>query len=158
MSNYAQLADRAKVKQVADLAAVERHKELSAPACVFFAGVRNHLIEEMSKANVELSKRKAPLLDRNFMPGFSDELFLTYGTDSLCRIGIGIMSRGCRITAVLSGPPNGYEISRKEYLCAQDPNCREVFLPDGEGTDLIPQLPQRIAADIISGILIGRFD
>jgi hypothetical protein len=154
MVNYAQLADTAKVKQEADRLATERHRLLRTDPCVFFARVRAHLQEEMTKVNVELRKRRAALFDQNHLPGFPNEMFITYGTDSLCRVGLGIMEGGCRVTAIISGPPNGYEISRKAYLCDK-PVCQEER-PEGGRT--VPCRPEEVAVDIISGILRGRFD
>ncbi len=62
----------------------------------------------------------------------------------------------CRVTAIISGPPNGYELSRKEYLCNQDVACHEplpaVFKEIPEGS-----CPEEIAVDIISGVLRGGF-
>jgi hypothetical protein len=112
----------------------------------------------MKKANVELRKKGAAAIDQNHLPGFDTEAFLTLGTDSLCRVGLGIKTGECRITAVISGPPNGYEISRKEYLCLQDATCKEplnsgvVALPTAAAT------PREIAVDIISSFLVGKFD
>jgi hypothetical protein len=155
MVNYAKLADTAKVKQDADRSAADVHRQLRADPCVFFGRVRAHLLEEMKKANVELRKRGAAFLDQNHLPGFPNEMFLTYGTDSLCRVGLGIMGGGCRVTAVISGPPNGYEISRREYLCDQEGFCQEVRPDEGQ---IVACHPDGIAVDIISGILRGKFD
>ena len=155
MVDYAKLADTAKVKRDADRSAADRHKQLIADPSVFFGRVRAHLLEEMKKANVQLRKRGAAFLDQNHLPGFPNEMFLTYGTDSLCRVGLGIMGGGCRVTAIISGPPNGYEISRKVYLCDQEASCREV-LPGGRPA--VASHPDEIAVDIISSILVGKFD
>ena len=155
MVDYAKLADTAKVKRDADRSAADRHKQLIADPSVFYGRVRAHLQEEMKKANVQLRKRGAAFLDQNHLPGFPNEMFLTYGTDSLCRVGLGIMGGGCRVTAVISGPPNGYEISRKEYLCDQEAPRREA-LPVGGAA--VASRPDEIAVDIISGILRGKFD
>ena len=156
--NYAKLAEKAKMIQIADKLEAERHKQLRADPCAFFEKVKKHIEEEMYKANVELRKRKAAIFDRNYLPGFSDELFLTYGTDSLCRVGLGILGGGCRVTAVISGPPNGYEISRKEYLCNEDKACQEERPAIEGGIPPEGSCPEEIAVDIISGILRGGFD
>jgi hypothetical protein len=155
VADYVKLAEKAKARQEADRLATEDHKRLRADPCAFFERVAAHLIEEMKKANVELRKRKASTLEQNHLPGFSEEVFITYGTDALCRVGLGILGGGCRITAVISGPPNGYEISRKEYPCDQAADCREALPAVEEG---VPDCPDQIAADIISGILLGNFD
>jgi hypothetical protein len=155
--DYARLAETAKEKQEANRAASERHQQLRADPCVFFDSVKTHLVGEMTKANAELRKKGAAVLGRNHLPGFDDEVFLTYGTDALCRVGLGIMGGGCRVTAVLSGPPNGYEISRREYLCVQAENCSEVLHVGGAESSTVVACPNEIAADIISGILAGKF-
>jgi len=159
LANYAKLATIAKMKQEADKSAIDKHKELRVDdPCSFFEKVKAHIVEEMNKANVELRKMKAAVFDRNYLPGFPDELFLTYGTDSLCRVGLGVKYGNCRVTAIISGPPNGFELSRKEYLCNQDVSCHEPlpladseFPPEGS-------CPEEIAVDVISGILRGGFD
>jgi hypothetical protein len=155
--DYAKLADKAKVIQEADKLAAAKHKQLRADPCVFFERVKAHLAEEMNKANVELRKREAAILDRNHLPGFADDVFITYGTSSVCRVGLGILGGGCRITAVISGPPNGCEISRRVYLCSQEPSCQEEVPTGEEGSQALPTRPNEIAADIISGILLGKF-
>ena len=158
MVNYAKLADKAKRIQIADKMEAERHQQLRTDPCVFFEKVKTHIVEEMNKANAELRKRGAATFDRNHLSGFSDELFLTYGTDSLCRVGLGIIDGVCWVTAVFSGPPNGYILSRKEYLCNQDKACQEV-LPAVD-KEMPPEglCPEEIAVDIISGILRGGLD
>jgi hypothetical protein len=157
--NYAKLAVIAKVKQDADKSAIDQHKELRVDnPCSFFEKVKAHILEEMSKANEELRKRDAATFDRYFLPSFPDEMFLTFGTDSLCRIGLGVKGGNCRVTAIISGPPNGYELSRKEYLCNQDVACHE---PLPFATDEFPpegSCPEEIAVDVISGVLRGGFD
>jgi hypothetical protein len=120
--------------------------------------VKALVLEEMDKANVELRKKRVAILGQNHLPGFSGEMFLTYGTDSLCRVGLGILRGECRITAVISGPPNGYEISRREYICVQEASCSEVLHVGGAGSSTVVACPNEIAADIISGILLGKFD
>jgi len=157
MVDYASLAYKAKVKHDEDKLADERHGNLRTDPCAFFERVKAHLIEEMDMVNVELRKRGVPVLEQNHLPGFAKEMFLTYGTNSLCRVGLGIMGGGCRITAVICGPPNGYEISRKEFLCRQEGFCREVLCIGEAGLPTGVASPDEIAVDIISGVLVGRF-
>jgi hypothetical protein len=157
MTDYAKLADIAKLKEIVDHSAVEKHKELRADPCTFLERVKKHLMEEMNKANVELRKKRAPTFDRIHLPSLDEEVLLTYGTSSLCRVGLGIMSGGCRITAVISGPPNGYEISRREYRCKQEGGCREVLAVDESQSRTMAFSPDEVAADIISGVLVGKF-
>ncbi|MGA2889913.1 MAG: hypothetical protein ABSE51_17845 [Terracidiphilus sp.] len=159
MFDYSKLADYAKLTQVADQLAIERHNKLKGDRCAFFDKIRAHLIEEMKKANAELRKRgAAALIDQNHLPTYSEELFLTYGTDSLCRVGLGVRGGGCQITAVISGPPNGYEISKKEYTCSQDKLCGVILSEANGRKPAAPSLPDEIAIDIVSAILMGRFN
>lgn len=157
MSDYAKLAERAKEIQDADRSVLDEHKKLRGDPCIFFERVKAHLQEEINKANVELRKRRAGVLERIHLPSFDEEMFLTYGTDSMCRIGLGIMEGGCRVTAVLSGPPNGYELSRREYLCVQQDSCSEVLHLAGKESSTVVACPNEIAADIVAGILGGKF-
>ncbi len=158
MVDYSKLADHAKGKQEADRLEIERHKKLRSDPCGFFERLKTHLYAEMDKANVELNKRRAATFDKYVLPGFSEEVFLTYGTDSLCRVGLGVIRGSCRVTAVISGPPNGYEISRKEYLCEKDEGCSEILAVIGDGKPAEGTPPEVIATDIIAGVLIGHFD
>lgn len=158
MVNYAKLADSARKMHDAGKSAAIMHKELRVDPRAFFDGVKAHLAAEMRKANVELRKSGAPVIDQNHLPGFDSEIFLTFGTDSLCRIGVGIRAEECRITAVISGPPNGYEISRKEYLGSQDAACKELVDARKAGLPAAAASPREIAVDIISSFLIGKFD
>jgi hypothetical protein len=157
MTDYAKLADLARLKDIADKTTAEEHKKLRPDHCSFFASVTKHLVEEMKKANVELHKRRAPIFEQIYLPSFDEEILLTYGTDSLCRVGRGIMKGECRITAVISGPPNGFEISRRVYLCKQEETCREVITIEEPASKTITFAPDEVAADIISGVLLGKF-
>jgi hypothetical protein len=158
MIDYVKLADIAKLKEIVDTSAIERHKALRASPCTFLESVKANLAAEMNKANVELRKKRAPTFDQIHLPNFDEEIVLTYGTSSLCRVGLGIMGGGCRITAVISGPPNGYEISRREYLCKQQEACHEVLAIDESHSRTIAFAPEEVAADIIAAVLVGRFD
>jgi hypothetical protein len=158
MADYLKLAENAKEIQDTNKSVADRHKQLRADPCVFFEKVKAHLAEEMGKANAELRKKGAPVLDRSRLPGSDEEVLLTNGTDTICRLGLGIMGGECRITAVISGPPNGYEISRREYLCVQETSCSEVLHVGGAELTTVLACPNEIAADIISGMLAGKFD
>jgi hypothetical protein len=72
-------------------------------------------------------------------------------------VGRGIIRGECRITAIISGPPNGFEISRREYLCKQEETCHEVITIDPVQEKKITFTPEDVAVDIISGVLIGKF-
>jgi hypothetical protein len=158
MFNYAKLALLAKGKQAADRRAVESQKDRKADPGAFFEKVKAEVAREMTKANVELRKSRAATLERHFLPAFSEQIFLTFGMDSHCRVELVITGEGCRVMATLSGPPNGYVLSRKEYLCNQDASTKEPLPVDAEGLRQEGLRPSEIAVAIISGILRGRFE
>jgi hypothetical protein len=158
MVNYAELADKARARLDADKLAADRQKNLIDASQAFFEGLKEHLIEELDLVNVELRKRGVPEIRRNHLPGFLKEIFLTYGTDSLCRVGLESMGEQCRIMAVINGPPNGFEVSRKEYLFSQEASSfREVLVIGEAGSPTGVANPAEIAVDIISSVLLGKF-
>ncbi|MGA2349736.1 MAG: hypothetical protein ABSF70_04815 [Terracidiphilus sp.] len=158
MADYARLADHAKVRMDAEQLSAGRHRGMTADPKAFFEKVKANVFEEMNKANVELRRRGVATIDRNHLPGFSEEIFLTYGTHSLCRVALEFRGGRYRITAVLSGPPNGYELSRKEYPCKYEMSTLEMPRAEGTRLQIVGIRPERIAADIISSIVVGAFD
>jgi hypothetical protein len=156
--NYEKLAMKAKMIQDAEKLFAERDKEKKADPLVFFERVKAQIVEETKKANVELRKKGADIFDLIHLPSFEEDIFLTYGTDSLCRVGLGVLKEEFRITAVISGPPNGYEISRKEYLCNKEASFQEILFPGVAELPSDGSYPEEIATDIVSGILRGGFD
>lgn len=99
--------------------------------------VKVHVISEIEKANVEMRKRKLNTIERVFLPSYHGKLCLTVGSVLLCTVELQEAKE--LIAAVLSGPPNAMEISRKEFLLY-------------EGCD-----PEQIAVEIVSGLLMGEF-
>lgn len=158
MVDYARLAAKAKAMQDAERFSADKQSRMEVDPKAFFERVRAHLIEEMTKANVELRKRKAVGFGRNHMPGFEDEVFITFGTDLLCRVSLEVMGGRCRITAVLSGPPNGYELSRREYPFNQGDSDSGIPLARGSELPTAGASPYQIAVNIISSVLAGKFD
>lgn len=157
MVDYAKLAAQAKVMQDAEKVSANKHNGLKVDPRAFFDRVRTHLLDEMTKANVELHKRNAVGFGRNHMPGFEDEVFITYGTDLLCRVRLVIRGGTSRITAVISGPPNGFELSRKEYRLGEEDSSMETFPGEGGQLPTAGSRPEEIAEEIISGVLQGTF-
>lgn len=153
MVDYARLADKAIQMQETEKIPASLQTDLKADPKAFFDRVRAHLLKEMDKANVELAKRKVVGFGQNHMPGFSDELFLTFGTDLLCRVTLVVLGARCEIKAVISGPPNGYELSRKVY-----PLYQEASAPAGAvGSPAAAPSPYQIAVEIISSVMVGKF-
>ncbi|MGC9158528.1 MAG: hypothetical protein ACP5FH_06010 [Terracidiphilus sp.] len=159
MVDYAKLAVDAQLIQQADCSAGDTRQKLRAYWRSILERVRAQVAGEMKKANVELRKRGVATIDRCHLPGFEDEIFLTYGTDTLCRVGVGERKGEFHITAVISGPPNGYEIARKEYGSRRENSYIGIHLAEAEEPAVDPEsLSREIAIDVISSIIFGRFD
>ena len=156
MTDYGALADKLKGSGEG----VQRgHKRLAGHGVdpvAFYESVKAQIEMEVEKANVELRKRDLPVIERIFMPGFLGKLSLTFDTALLCNVDLQ-EAKG-RITAVILGPPNRCEISRKEYLinpAAVDPLARAI---DKAEKVAIGFSPDRIAAEVVAGLLMGNFD
>jgi hypothetical protein len=158
MVDYGKLADGAKQRQDAENVSTVRNRELKVAPKAFFEKVRAHLFVEINKANAELLKRGIRYIDQNHLSGFDNEIFLTYGTDVLCRIMLNTLAGKCQITAISSGPPNGYELLRKEYPFNNDVSGTGMLLDKGAEFPAVEPRSEDIAVDIISSILVGKFD
>jgi hypothetical protein len=91
---------------------------------------------EIEKANAELHKRRLATVERLFLPSYQGRLCLSFGS-LLCTADLQ-EAKG-QITAVITGPPNAQELSRKEFRLGGD--C----------------VPEQIAVEIVSGLLAGEF-
>ena len=157
MADYAKLAGIARARHEAEQHLAATHLGLNADPKAYFDKVKTHIFTEMNKANVELHRSGAPLFGRNHLPTFDREIFLTFGTDLLCRVSLEVRAGRDFILAVISGPPNGLELSRREYPCNNDKSYLEMH-PAGEaGAPGIGIRPEQIAVDIVSSILRGEF-
>jgi len=157
MADYAKLAGIARARHEAEQHLADWHQGLKPDPKVYFDKVKMLIFTEMNKANVELLRSGAPLLGRNHLPGFDREIFVTFGTDLMCRVSLEVRSGKDFILAVISGPPNGLELSRKEYPCNFDASYLEMH-PAGEaGSPGIGIRPEQIAVDIVSSVLRGEF-
>ena len=103
MVDYAELADLARARHEAERHSAARHRGPKADPKAFFDKVKTQVFAEMNKANVELRKSGAPLFARNHLPGFDREIFVTFGTDLLCRISLEVRTGRDFILAVFSG-------------------------------------------------------
>jgi hypothetical protein len=158
MVDYGKLAERAKQRQDAEIVHTGSGRELKVDPKVFFERVKAHILKEMNKANTELRKRGADCIGQNHLSGFDNEIFLTYGTSLLCRVTLNTSVGKCLVTAAISGPPNGYELSRREYPFNNDVlNMKMPQAPGAENATVEPY-PEDIAVDIVSSILVGAFD
>ena len=158
MVDYAKLTKIAKtVKQASQLASLIGSGVPAQPG-VFFAKVEDCIDAEMNKANVELRKRGIGTIARNHLPNFRGVIFLAIGTEWLCRVELESRMGTNRIIASISGPPNRYVISRKEYVIGRTAQESETEPSPGEEILAGGASPEQIAEDIISGIIVGRLD
>jgi hypothetical protein len=157
MADYAKLAGMARARHEAEQRLAVTPLVLKADPKAYFDKVKTLIFAEMNKANVELLRSGAPLFGRNHLPTFDREIFVTFGTDLLCRVSLEVRAGRDFILAVISGPPNGLELSRKEYPCNYDASSLEMH-PAGEaGAPFNGIRPEQIAVDIVSSILRGEF-
>jgi hypothetical protein len=157
MADYAELADIARARHDAEQRLAVTPLGLKADPKAYFDKVKTLIFTEMNKANVELHKSGAPLFGRNHLPTFDREIFVTFGTDLLCRISLELRAGRHFILASISGPPNGFELSRREYPCNNDASYLEMRSPGEAGAPVMGIRPEQIAVDIISSVLRGEF-
>jgi hypothetical protein len=157
--DYAKLADKAKALQDAAKGSGSRNEALEHDPAAFYHAVKAHLIAEMNKANPELSKRGVPTLDRSFLPSFSGRFCFTFGISLFCSVELDELPGRHRIKAVITGPPNGNEIGRREYLFNRGgPEPPSYRAEEGGTTTIVTGLgPDQIAVDIVSSLLSGEF-
>jgi hypothetical protein len=156
--DYSKLADKAKAMQDAAKGSGGRSTRMEYDPATFYQTVKAHLVAEINKANPELSKRSVPTLDRSFLPSFSGRFCFTFGMSLFCTVELDAQPERHRIKAVITGPPNGNEVGRREYLfnrgIAEPASYRNE---EGVGTIVTGLNPEEIAVDIVSSILSGEF-
>jgi len=152
--DYGRLADKAKAQ-------LQGGRPVNGPPQVhpadLYERVKVHVLEEVIKANAELSKRGLDVIERVLSPSYTGRLCLSFGTSLLCQVDYTPRPDGCRIVAILSGPPNGAEISRKEFFAIHQSPERERLERLGAIPWATGLSPQRIAVHIVSGLLSGEF-
>jgi hypothetical protein len=158
MVDYGKLADRAKALQQARRRGGESPQTPPDDPGQLYEKVKICVLQEADKANKELSKRGMVLIQRVLSPSYSGRLCLSLGISLLCNVEYTPHpDGGCRIKAILSGPPNGAEISRKEFLAVNESPEREKLERLGNIPWAIGLAPQNIAVEIVSGMLAGEF-
>jgi hypothetical protein len=124
-------------------------------SAAFYQSVKETTVTEIEKANTELRKRNLPVIERVFVPVFHGRFAMTFGPNLLCCVDMEEAKQ--RIIAVLFGPPHRCEISRKEFfLCAPQEDWYTASADEAAKT-AIGYGPDRIAHEIVCGILEGEF-
>ena len=158
MVDYGKLADRAKALQNAADESDARSEGKQLDPLGFFDSVKSHLVTEMHKANVELGKRGLATLDRSFSPSFSGRFCFTFGTSLFCSVELDANGEQRKIKSIISGPPNGGEVGRREYHFSMGLTEPQSFRADDEAGVIVTGLnSEEIAIDIVSSILMGEF-
>jgi hypothetical protein len=156
--DYAKLADKAKALQEAAKGGGIRGDRMEYDPAAFYQTVKSHLVAEINKANSELTKRGVPTLDRSFLPSFSGKFCFTFGMSLFCTVELDAQPERHRIKATITGPPNGNEVGRREYLFNRGVQEPQSFRnEEGLGVIVTGLKPEEIAVDIISSILSGEF-
>jgi hypothetical protein len=158
MVDYSKLADKAKALQEAAKGGGAREETLEYDPVAFYVTVKNHLVAEINKANPELAKRNVPTLDRSFLPSFSGRFCFTFGMSLFCSVELDAQPGRHRIKCVITGPPNGNEIGRREYLFNRGGPEPPSYRSEESGVTIVTGLrPEQIAVDIVSSLLSGEF-
>jgi hypothetical protein len=155
VNDYGVLADRLSDSVQAGMPARKRLARNGIDPAAFYESVKVHVEEEVRKANDELRKRGLETIERIFIPGFLGRLSLTFGTGLLCTVELH-EAKG-RIRAVIFGPPNRDEIARKDYLLNSEAVDFEDSSIDKADKVAVGYSPHKIAAEIVSGLIMGEF-
>ena len=87
------------------------------------------------------------------MPGFEGVIFLSFGVGYLCRVELDAQPKVSRIKAIISGPPNRQEISRKEFFVRPGAFAARVAHAEMAPMRFAGPTPQQVAQEIIEGIV-----
>ena len=155
MTDYGVLAERLSGLAQAGSPARKRLARNGIDPAAFYESVKVHVDEEVRKANEELRKRGLETIERIFIPGFLGRLSLTFGTALLCSVELN-EPKG-RVRAVIFGPPNRDEIARKDFFLIPEAADLSTSLFDESEKVAVGYSPQRIAAEIVSGLITGDF-
>jgi hypothetical protein len=136
VANYGELADQLNMRRSHARQTQEPAADRGVDGAQIYERVKVLMSHEIEKANVELHKRRLALIERLFLPSYQGRLCLSFGSELLCIADLH-EAKG-QITAVLQGPPNHQEISRKDFA-------------------LNEYRPEQIAVEIVSGLLKGEF-
>jgi hypothetical protein len=156
--DYAKLADKAKALQEAARGGDTRDEVLEHDPAAYYHAVKSYLIKEINKANPELMKRGVHTLERSFLPSYSGKFCFTFGISLLCSVELDALAGRSCIRAVISGPPTGKEVGRREYCFNRGgPEPASFRTEEGGITTVVGLTPEEIAVDILSSLLSGEF-
>ena len=155
MTDYGVLADRLNGSVQAGSSARKSLARNGIDPAAFYESVKAHVEEEVAKANEELRKRGLSTIERIFIPGFLGKVSLTFGTTLLCTVELN-KSKG-RVRAVIFGPPNRDEISRKDFFLIPEAADLQGSPMSEVEKAAVGYSPQQIAAEIVSALMLREF-
>jgi hypothetical protein len=155
VTNYGVLADKISDLVQAGIPARKGLARNGIDPAAFYESVKANVEKEVGRANEELRKRGLSTIERIFIPSFLGKISLTFGTALLCSVELN-ESKG-RVRAVIFGPPNHDEISRKEFFMF--PEAANLRASSSHGTEkaAFGYSTNRIAAEIVCGLMMGKF-
>jgi hypothetical protein len=76
----------------------------------------------------------------------------------MCKVELHAGQLLSRIKAIITGPPNGHEISRTEFVFGQEASPSALPFAEVGPMRIVGPTPQDVAQEIVAGIVIGKFD
>src|SRR5579871_6489097 len=163
MVDYGKLLDEEQARRDSAIAnaAAQRKREIELVA--FFRSVEIAVGQEMAKANQELKRRGAPIIEGPFRPRKGEEQI---------ELTLGKRRPACRLTLESIDPMMGLSRMKVELLDdTRNVGARMQYLLEGEAANvkaykpLVEAFPDRgaehspeeIAQEIVPGIIRGRF-
>jgi hypothetical protein len=163
MVDYAKLVGEEKAHQDSTLAAAEIQRTRETDLVALLRDIEIALSEEVTKANVELSKRDAPTISGPYRPVIGEErLELALGTvDPCCRVTFQSTTPQVALSRIVVElfDETGASIAQTDYVTEDQVLPLKVYKSLVEGfPDRDAEItPAAIAQEIVPGIIRGRF-
>lgn len=163
MVDYAKLLDEEKARRDSAVANAEAQRKREIELVAFFREVEIAIGVEMAKANQELKRRGAPVIDGPFRPQVDEEQI---------ELGFGNCRPACRLTLQSIAAQIGLSrIKADLFDQSENPVATVLYLLEGEATNvraykpLIESFPDHgaecsaevIAQEVVPAIIRGRF-
>lgn len=163
MVDYAKLLDEENARRDSAIANAQAQRKREIELVAFFRSVEIALGEEMAKANRELKRRGAPMIDGPFRPIRSEEqIELSLGARKpACRMILGSVARQMGLSKLIVEllDDSGKVGARMQYLLEGEETDVKAYKPLVEGFPDrgAANSPEEIAQEIVPGIIRGRF-
>jgi len=149
VNDYGMLAEKLRSSHGQEERTRELKREFDPGA--FFEDVKRQIVEEINKANAELHKRRLVPIERVLVPCYLGRLCLTFGTIIMCCVEFE--ATRSRITSVIIGPPNRWELARRDYLLSGGRANLDYSSKPFPDRKLEAGSAEEVASDIVSEIL-----